>query len=234
MLDTSFVDQLIGKNWQLQKLRQKYGNIAPLTKYLNTPLPLKNHNINSIRFVAVDFETTGLNPSTDKILSFGAVELSTEQICLSSSTEVVLRNEKHVRRESAVINGILPQYILEHGVEVHSALRIMLDKLSGKVLLAHNAQIELLFLQALVEQCFGLTKLPCLVIDTLKLEKQFSYLSKRKIHGSYQLNELRAQYQLPDYHAHDAASDALACAELFLAQLSKFGLYDCKLKKLLA
>ncbi|MGR5002083.1 3'-5' exonuclease [Vibrio celticus] len=233
MLGVNLVGQFVDKNSHRKKLHQKYSNTPPLVQYLSTQLPQKNQQIHSVDFVALDFETTGLNPSIDKILSFGAVELSADQIYLASSTEVILRNEQHIRRESAIINGILPQHILEHGVEVHAALNILLDKIAGKVLLAHNAQIELLFLQAIVEQCFGLPKLPCLVIDTLKLEKQFSYLSKRKIHGSYQLNELRSHYQLPDYHAHTAASDALACAELFLVQLRKFGLYDRQLKKLL-
>ncbi|TKF79717.1 hypothetical protein FCV67_27310 [Vibrio sp. F13] len=62
------------------------------------------------------------------------------------------------------------------------------------------------------------------MIDTLLLEKRFSYLGKNRGHASFQLDDLRQHYNLPDYQAHSAASDALGCAELFLAQVKRLKL----------
>lgn len=233
MLSKRIVSQLFNPNRQLNRLRQSHYHCTTVQKYLNTPLPEPSAPIKSVKFVALDFETTGLNYFSDKLLSFGTVELSVDQIDLASSTEILLRNENHVRPESAVVNGILPQHIIEQGVEEHIALQALLDKLAGKAVLSHNAEIEQTFLQKSIEKHYGIAKLPFLFVDTLKIEKQFSYLSKSKLQSSLQLNDLRDHYQLPGYYAHSAASDALACAELFLAQLSRFRLQTCKLKKLL-
>ncbi|QIA66069.1 DNA polymerase III subunit epsilon [Vibrio astriarenae] len=194
-----------------------------LEEYLNSPLPLLSDAINKLEFVALDFEMTGLDANHDKILSIGLVQLNCHEINLSSSHEIYLEHGNYVKRESAEINEIVPNQ-LKDATDPKVALDELLNHIRGKVVIAHSACIERNFLNALTQHTHGLEKLPCHFIDTLYLEKKYSYAGQSKTHLSYQLNDLRHHYNLPDYYAHSAASDALACAELFLVQLAKLKL----------
>ncbi|MGR5269453.1 exonuclease domain-containing protein [Vibrio astriarenae] len=205
-------------------------NIAPspahsraLQQYLNCPQPMLADRLNTQQFVALDFEMTGLEASQDKILSIGLVHLNCEEIDLSSSHEIYLDHGQFVKKESAEINEIVPKQ-LKNATAAKTALDELLGHIEGKVVIAHSACIERNFLNAHLQHAYGLAHLPCHYIDTLQLEKKYSYAGQSKSHQSYQLNDLRQHYNLPDYYAHSAASDALACAELFLVQLAKLRL----------
>ena len=60
------------------------------------------------RFVIFDTETTGLNPSEDKLLSMGAVSLQNNKIVVGNSFEVFIAQEKF-NRETVSIHGIRKQ-----------------------------------------------------------------------------------------------------------------------------
>ncbi|CAM4372711.1 exonuclease domain-containing protein [Vibrio agarivorans] len=194
-----------------------------LDNYLRHPQPSLSEDLISQQFVALDFEMTGLEAERDKILSIGLVHLNCNEINLCSSHEIYLDHGDYVKKESAEINEIVPQQLV-NATEPTAALDELLTHLKGKIVVAHSACIERSFLNAQVKAAYGLECLPCHFVDTLQLEKKYSYAGLSKSHQSYQLNDLRRHYNLPDYYAHSAASDAFACAELFLVQLSKLKL----------
>ncbi|WP_051326863.1 exonuclease domain-containing protein [Aliagarivorans taiwanensis] len=218
---------------RLEYLQEHNKYTGSLGHYLATPAPSIDATLPQLEFIALDFETSGLDPQTDKVLSIGTVNLRLEQIDLASAEEVFVRNSQYVKADTATINQILPSDIEHKGISPQVAFNQLLERISGKVVIAHHATIEREFLKAHIRQCHQLCELPCFFIDTLSLEKRYSYLAKRKLHASYQLDDLRAHYNLPHYHAHSAASDALACAELFLAQVAKLGLCQFTLRTLL-
>lgn len=187
---------------------------------MSTPLPDLNKPVSEHDFVALDFETTGLNFEQDKILSVGCVSLTSEVVDVSSSLEVYVNNSEHVNSTSAQVNGITRQ-MAAAGTELTTAFDHLLEEMRGKIVLAHNACIEKEFINQFTRNAYQIDNFPCYFMDTLAIEKRFSYAAKTKQHTSYQLNDLRRHYKLPDYHAHSAASDAAACAELFLVQLKK-------------
>ena len=53
---------------------------GPLKEYLSIAAPSLNAKLTQLPIIAVDFETTGLNPLTDKILSVGTCTLKGHQI----------------------------------------------------------------------------------------------------------------------------------------------------------
>ena len=60
------------------------------------------------------------------------------------------------------------------------------------------------------------------MIDTLALEKR--HLDQRDVAydpSELRLSNLRRKFELPEHHAHNALCDAIATAELFMAQMSK-------------
>ena len=48
---------------------------GPLADYLATPFPSKKLDCREIEIVAIDLETTGLDPAKDDILSIGMVNI---------------------------------------------------------------------------------------------------------------------------------------------------------------
>ena len=87
------------------------------------------------------------------------------------------------------------------------------------MLLAHFARIETGFLGAACTRFWG-AGLPVEVVDTFELERRAlgGGWDAASDPGALRLWAARARYGLPVYRAHEALTDALACAELYLAQ----------------
>ena len=97
----------------------------------------------------------------------------------------------------------------------------LLKALAGKVMLVHFARIERQFLTEACNELYGMAPIfP--MIDTLALAKR--RLDKRDVSydpSELRLTNLRNNFQLPVHHEHNALNDAIATAELFMAQMSK-------------
>jgi DNA polymerase-3 subunit epsilon len=107
------------------------------------------------------------------------------------------------------------------GEALESALAALLKRLAGRVLIAHHAKMEVGFIKAACARLFN-AKFIVPTVDTLKIAKD--WLDRRGQtyrSGDLRLDALRARYNLPRYRAHDALSDALAAAELFLAMIAE-------------
>ncbi|KLV08302.1 MULTISPECIES: exonuclease domain-containing protein [Photobacterium] len=191
-----------------------------VNRYLSTPLPDIRSRLEDVSFVALDFETTGVEPGNDQILSIGFVPLTLNEIAVEQSAELFVRHGQFVKAVSAEVNHITPK-LLENGVSLDQGMSDLFRAIAGKVVVVHGACIEKGFLEHYFRTRYQSTTLPCVILDTLLIEKLWTYRGKTGGHASFQLSDLRETYKLPAYHGHSAAIDALACAELFLAQYRK-------------
>nr|WP_239424301.1 3'-5' exonuclease [Vibrio galatheae] len=107
------------------------------------------------------------------------------------------------------------------GLPLDEGMDHLLERIRGKIILAHGCCIEKAFIDAYVASRYGTDELPAYYIDSLRVAKPLSYAGKSGAYISYQLDDLRRHYNLPGYLSHSAASDALACDELFLVQSKK-------------
>jgi DNA polymerase-3 subunit epsilon len=104
---------------------------------------------------------------------------------------------------------------------VDDVLPALFADLRGRVLLAHHAPIELNFLGRAANVAYGGPP-PLTAVDTLALHHQFVIGPHGEIRsGSLRLDEARRHFGLPRYRAHRAVTDALATAELLLAQIAE-------------
>jgi DNA polymerase-3 subunit epsilon len=170
--------------------------------------------------LAVDLETTGLDPRTDHILSVGFVPLDGLTIDLSGADHLLCRATTEVG-QSATVHGITDDD-LASGVELATVVERVAKALRGRVLLAHHAAIELEFLSAACERTHG-TSMPVPAVDTMELQARVlrSHTGADLPPGALRLATARAHLGLPRYSAHEALTDALACAELYLAQVAR-------------
>ena len=190
-----------------------------LAAYLKTPLPDRRLPAVEAEYLALDFETTGLDPGTDSILSAGYTTIRNGRVILGESGHYLLRVATPLPARSVVIHRITDA-VMERGAPLPEVMEQLLELMRGKVVLVHYAAMERGFLQAASRQLYGI-RLPLCMVDTLENEKRL--LMRRHLaigKGQLRLFNLRKQYNLPRYRAHNAMEDALATAELFLAQMN--------------
>lgn len=189
-----------------------------LKSLLNHPIPTQNTVVDDLQYLAIDFETTGIEATENSILSMACINLFQSKIDMSSAEHTYLNTLSQINAESAVINHIVPEMLLE-GNQLDVAMALLFERMHGKVLLVHGAVIEKSFIDKYVNERFGIKQLPVVWIDTLKIEKCLVYRQDEEI-DSLQLSDVRKKYRLPAYPAHNALIDSIACAELFLAQMT--------------
>ncbi len=193
---------------------------GPLADYLSVPLPGLDTPLADLRLLAVDIETTGLDPRRDRVLSIGWLPVDGGRIGLGGVGRVVVRDDGGTAGvgQSATVHGLTDDR-LAGGVPLSEAVGCLLGALAGRVLLAHFARIETEFLSAACERAWG-AGMPCVVVDTFELERRVvaGGWGAEPRPGALRLWTARERRGLPVYRAHEALTDALACAELYLAQ----------------
>jgi DNA polymerase-3 subunit epsilon len=193
---------------------------GPVRDYLSTPAPAPRTDVSELPLLALDLETTGLDPRTDHILAVGFVPVDGLRIDLAGAQQVLCRAEVEVG-QSATIHGITDD-ALAAGVDLRTLLERVAAALTGRVLLAHHAVIETGFLSAACERALGVP-LPISAVDTMELQSRVlrSHVEADLPPGALRLATAREHLGLPRYAAHRALTDALACAELYLAQVAR-------------
>ncbi|QEP43824.1 3'-5' exonuclease [Ectothiorhodospiraceae bacterium BW-2] len=223
---------LSDNHYRLQRLRHCPTGTA-LHHFLSTPFPDPNTPSRQVPIVAIDLETTGLKAKEDDILSIGLLHLNGEIIELQQSLHLLVRPAQAIPEPSAIIHGITDTDAAA-GLPLEEALNQILPLIAGRVMLAHHAAMELNFIGRAIEIIYGCRWIVP-VIDTEWLARR--QMQRRNLpirRGDLRLATLRQHAQLPLYRAHNALSDALATAELFLVQREQLtGGKDLPLKRLL-
>lgn len=166
--------------------------------------------------LAVDFETTGLDPDQDRIVSMGWVPVNGFEIDLSGAGYVVVAGG--AVGDSATLHGLMDDEVAA-GVQPEKAYAMLRDALAGRMMLVHYERIETTFLAQLHKQVEG-TAIQFPAVDTMAIERRHMERMGTYPRGEdLRLPRVRERYELPWYSPHNAAGDALACAELYLAQV---------------
>lgn len=190
----------------------------PLRSMLGSKLPHRSQSFEQTEFVALDIETTGLNPATAQMLSVGWVLIRNGRIALSTAESHLVRPSRGVGT-SASVHGLTDTIVLQ-GEAWGEVLDQVVRVLAGRVLLVHYAGLDKLLLDRLSLRRYG-ARLFVPLVDTLALElrdqQRRHHIESRK---SLRLSELRAHFGLPRYSAHDSLVDAISTAELLMAMVA--------------
>ena len=211
--------------WGRERRRRRAASLAPqgaLRDYLSAAEQDPRTPLSQVRLLALDFETTSLDSTTGHPLSAGWVAVDGASIRLGGAGSVLLRPPSQGVGDSAVFHGITDDEA-SLGLDEQTAVERILAALTGRVLLAHHASIESSFLIAACRRIWNVVpEFPC--VDTLDLEHRLATRGgSEPVPGSLRLGAARERYGLPAYSAHEALTDALACAELYVAQVSVLG-----------
>lgn len=202
---------------------------GPLQDYLEQSFPGRRMLCEDVTIVAVDLETTGLDPKKDDILSVGLVEIRGMSIKLDTAWHEIVSIERDIPEDSAIIHHITDDHAAEAGKPLEQVLPELLRRLAGKVMLVHFSRIEQLFIDAACRRFYG-APFVIPIIDTLKLGQRVFERRNHTIQpGDLRLFNLRPRYNLPHYKAHNALNDALSTAELFLAMAAEMSGDSCRM-----
>jgi DNA polymerase-3 subunit epsilon len=211
--------QFLGLEYRRRRLLRNVSS-GPLREYLATPFPDRATDYRNIRFVALDLETTGLDPLRDEILSIGLVDFRAGRIDLATASHHLVLPSQAIPERSAVIHQITDD-LAARGQPLSEVLPPVLARLAGSVLLGHHVRIEREFLDAACRRLYGAGFL-IPVADTEALIRRWLEQRNQPFTGrDLRLHALRERYGLPRYKAHNALTDALAAAELFCAFVEK-------------
>jgi DNA polymerase-3 subunit epsilon len=160
-------------------------------------------------FTALDFEATGMDPARDEVVQVGLAPLHGDTLDLHGAFAQWVRPTRPFRDEAVAIHG-LSHDLLQAAPATADLRGALAAALTGRVLIAHYAALELGFLKR-----WGVR--PAATVDTLMLalalDGRTTQTARR---DEYTLSALAARLGVPVYGEHDALADALITAQVFL------------------
>ena len=159
-------------------------------------------------FVVIDFETTGLDPGSDRVIELGAVRF------LEGEPE-------HTYQQLVDPLEPIPQFVAEltnisdemvsGEPTIEQVGQEFLDFLGSSPLVAHNIRFDLGFLRAVLRSLGQADEVANTLYDTHTLARTFLYF-----HSGYSLGSVCEFYDIARTEAHRAYHDALHAGQIFV------------------
>ncbi len=189
---------------------------ARLERWRAAPEPDLRAPPSAVRFIVADVEATGLDVHRDRLIAIGAVTVDAARIDLGRAFYAVLRQPEASSRENILVHGI-GGTAQRAGEEPAAALLAFLE-FAGKAPLVgfHAAFDEALIRKAMHEHLGEPGERRW--IDLAELAPG---LMPGEARARQHLDAWLERFGIEAFSRHDAAADALATAQLFLALLPR-------------
>ena len=163
-------------------------------------------------FVALDVETTGLSPYTDKMIEIGLVRVRNgmERECYSTLIQPERRISPHITALTGITNAMLSDAPV-----ISEILPEVLQFIGGDIIVGHNVNFDIGFMHAACMHAlqFGFSND---FIDTMRLSrKHFRDLP------NHRLATLVCAFGIDQGNAHRALADAQATTRCYLHMCGK-------------
>lgn len=176
----------------------------------------------SVVYWALDIETGGLDPEKDPILAVGMVPVRAAHVQLGGAyrTLVQLEDGRRIAPTSIQAHQLVWGELRE-APPLPDVLHEIANRLQDGVLLVHQRSIDVTFLRRAFERHRIGWPRP-LVVETVDLLVAAARRDRFRLPDvpadlpTLNLVRARQKFGLPEYQAHDALTDAIATAELFL------------------
>jgi DNA polymerase III epsilon subunit family exonuclease len=169
-------------------------------------------DISNARFAFLDLETTGLSPwFGDRICEVGIV--ITEGKRIKEQYQQLVNPECPLSPGAASTNGLTDDDLKSAPLFEEIAPKV-LGALSDTVVVCHNAQFDIQFLDSEFKRLGHEIQIPNL-IDTLSMARQFFDLP------SYSLLSIAEAFHVPMTNTHRALNDALTARGIFFGMMDQ-------------
>lgn len=167
------------------------------------------------RFLAVDLETSGLDPACAEVISMAWVPVDADEIFPGGGASYLVKPAESVG-DSAVIHQLRDCDLME-AAEWSQVLARFIEAAAGRTLVFHGGQLDLAFLNQGCRRYFGSPLLMPYLDTLLWQQRRLARRGHPMVPGALRLAACRQRFMLPEYPPHNASTDALATAELLLA-----------------
>jgi DNA polymerase-3 subunit epsilon len=174
----------------------------------------------TVAYVALDLETTGLDPRRDRVLAIGMVPITGGVVRVGDAWRTLVRppDPSAIPLAAMQAHHIVPED-LGGAPPMEQVLPQVLDRLRGAVVVVHHAPIDVAFLRAACRRA-GVAWPAVPVVDTVRLlwkrAHRRRFVAAAPADPVLDLAGARRACGLPPYPRHDPIVDAIATAELFL------------------
>ena len=171
------------------------------------------------RLLALDLETTGFDPELAEIIAIGTVPVVDGAVRIGATTSTLVRPANRSAVEGIVAHHLRPSDVIAAPVLAEVLPDVLAAITDADALLVHHAALDVRVLERACAAT-GLRWPSPRVVDTIELigrvrRQQRATGSGRRLPRD--LAGAREALGLPPHQAHDAAADAIATAELYLA-----------------
>lgn len=172
--------------------------------------------IEALRWVAVDTETSGLDPRRDCLISIGACAGQGHAINPHDSFEALLRQDRASSVDNVLIHGI-GHAAQAAGEAPERVLASYLRYARADVIVGYHTLFDRTVLGRALRQQLGVVYRPYALDVALLLP----VLVEEPASTGWDLDRWLQQFELRAYARHDALADAFATAQLFLVVLAR-------------
>jgi DNA polymerase-3 subunit epsilon len=171
---------------------------------------LRSQSWREARFIAIDLETTGLDPKRDEVISFAGIPIEAARIVAPGSVHGLVRPGTPSTSASFKIHR-LSEEELEGAPAAPEALEPLATLMPRRIPVVHASWVERTFLRK--AGC----PLPRRIVDTAVLWRLLSTERGERDPGTCSLSAIAAGLGLPAHRPHTAEGDTLTAAQVFLA-----------------
>ena len=182
-----------------------------LQRWLSLPRADLHTPFETSRYVVVDVETSGLDPTRDRLIAIGAVTVADGQINLDDAFEIVLQQPAPSTHDNILVHGIggIAQYA---GSDPVDALLQFLNFAGKAPLVAFHATFDETALRLAIRKHLG--------ADFRQPWLDLAYLAPALHPGLKQhnrsLDDWLSHFGIGNFARHSALADAYSTAQLFL------------------
>jgi DNA polymerase-3 subunit epsilon len=170
--------------------------------------------VEAVRFVALDTETTGLDPRRDRLVTIGAVAVVGGEIRIEDSFEALLKVEHNT--SAVTVHGVTRDDSRQ-GFDEPEALSSLVPYLRDGVIVGHHVSHDIATLDVALGRHFG-SFLSNRSLDTmdlaLNLEQDGAFGSAEPFRA-FSLDALCTRFDIVPHDRHTAAGDAFLTALVF-------------------
>lgn len=165
-------------------------------------------------WVALDLETTGLDPSSDEILSIAAIPGSANRLQLRERLVLTVRSRSPRIGDAIRHHGIRPVDVHD-GLPIREALRQLLHMLGNRPLVGYCIGFDRAMLDRPLRHCFGFG-LPNRLIDVRDDYRRWCARTRPQHPGEASLEHIAEVAGIPLFDRHSALGDALTTGLLHI------------------
>lgn len=170
--------------------------------------------------IALDCETTGLDPRSAELVSVAAVPVLGERVLSGSALDIRLRRPAGLNGSSIRIHR-LRRMDLSDGLSVDDALAALLDFIGNRPLLGWCIGFDIAVINRHLRPRYGF-ELPNAAIEVSALYQRYLHRTQPHIMPDLRFESMARALSVPELERHSAKGDASTTALMYL-RLKKLG-----------